>query len=89
MVFPLEAIELIKNSERGRVNQVAQLSGNCLEKPMGVMNATCISLQQIQEGNVDLFHFKMKKQTETGQKQYKIDCEQSYIFRQITRAKWQ
>ena len=33
MVFPLEAVELIKNLRRDRGNQVAQLPGNRLEKP--------------------------------------------------------
>ena len=36
--------------------------------------ANAITLQQIHVGNVDLFHPKMKKQTKTGQRQYKIDC---------------
>ena len=48
--------------------------------PLESQRAYAISLQQIQAGNIDLFHLKMKEQIETGQKQDKIDYEQSYIF---------
>ena len=88
MVFPLETVKLIKNSsvKRPCPNQGAQLP----RKPAGIKSqrAYAISLQQIQAGNEDLFHPKMKKQTKTGKKQYKIDCDQPYIFPQITRTKW-
>ena len=63
MVLPLEAVELIKNYEeivKTRCSRETGLKANW---------ANAISLQQIQEGNVDLFHPKMKKDTKHGQKQ--------------------
>ena len=55
--------------------------------PLESQRANAISHQQIQAGNIDLFHLKMKEQIKTGQKQDKIDYKQSYIFPQVTHAK--
>ena len=43
------------------------------------LRANVITLQEIQEGNVDLFNPEIKKQTKNERKQWKIDYEQSYF----------